>query len=88
MKFIIYIILLITFSTNAISEEEFRGWPSTLDNNSRFYRGQRENLANFDRLARMLVQRRDDLFITSRLFRTIEKRWPPVKTKRDCEPCG
>ena len=62
----------------AVSDDEFRGWPSSLNDDSRFYRGQREDLATFDRLLNMLIYKRADLFITSRLFRTIEKIWPEL----------
>ena len=77
-NFLIVLILIISFSKMGKTNEHII-WPSTLDENSLFYRGQRTGLTSFKKLLQIVSQPEDNSIVTSRLFRTLLKLFPNKK---------
>ena len=56
--------------------EWYEDWPTELFEHTEYYRGQRTDLASFDRLINMLLDQNSPEVITSRMYRTLEKLYP------------
>jgi len=80
MKNLAYLLLLL-FSLTSISGEWYEDWPESLNADTPYYRGQRTDLASFDHLIDMLMNPDSDKVITSRMYRTLQKLFPKMKTE-------
>lgn len=77
-KTILFYTLL--FSLNSFCFEWYEDWPSSLTADTQYYRGQRTDLASFSHLIDMLINPATDKVITSRMYRTFQKKFPHLST--------
>lgn len=76
-------ILLLLLSLNVFSQDDFyRPWPSVIDANSFFYRGQSTYITSVKTMLDMLISPNENSFITSRLMRSLKK-LNPDKTYKE-----
>ena len=74
-------LILILYSSLSFSESWYDSWPTSLNSETNYYRGQRTNLASFKHLIDMLVNPSSERVITSRMFRTFQEKFPKLNTK-------
>jgi hypothetical protein len=78
IKLILAFYLLV--ASNAYAQEWYSDWPSSLDADTQYYRGQRTDLATFSQLIDMLVNPNSNHVISSRMYRTFQAKFPKLRS--------